>query len=144
MPSCFSCLQLFVTPWTVARQVPLSMGFSGLTCGHVKSLQACPTLCDPMDCSPPGSSVHGISQARLEEWVAISFSTVDSSFVLNVIDYNLSYNPSVILMFKLSLDWEDPLEEGMVTHSSILAWRIPWTEELGGLQSKGLQRVRPD
>ena len=36
---------------------------------------------------------------------------------------------------------EDPLEEGMATHSSILAWRIPWTEEPGGLQSMGLQRV---
>ena len=34
-----------------------------------------PTLCDPMDCSPPGSSVHGILQARILEWVAISFST---------------------------------------------------------------------
>ena len=34
-----------------------------------------------------------------------------------------------------SLDWEDPLEDGMATHSSILAWRIPWTEEPGGLQS---------
>ena len=43
-----------------------------------------------------------------------------------------------------SLGWEDPLEEGMVTHSSILAWRIPWTEEPGGLQSTGLQRVRYD
>ena len=43
-----------------------------------------------------------------------------------------------------SLGWEDPLEEGMKTHSSILAWRIPWTEEPGGLQSIGLQRVRHD
>ena len=40
-----------------------------------------------------------------------------------------------------SLGWEDPLEEGMATHSSILAWRIPWTEEPGGLQSMGSQRV---
>ena len=40
-----------------------------------KSLQSCPTLCDPMDCSPPGSSVHGILQARTLEWVAISFSS---------------------------------------------------------------------
>ena len=40
------------------------------------------------------------------------------------------------------LGQEDPLEEGMVTHSSILAWRIPWTEEPGGLQSMGSQRVR--
>ena len=43
-----------------------------------------------------------------------------------------------------SLGGEDPLEEGMATHSSILAWRIPWTEEPGGLQSIGLQRVRHD
>ena len=40
-----------------------------------------------------------------------------------------------------SLGWEDPLEEGMATHSSILAWRIPWTEDPGGLQSMGLQSV---
>ena len=38
------------------------------------------------------------------------------------------------------LGWEDPLEKEMATHSSILAWRIPWTEEPGGLQSMGLQR----
>ena len=43
-----------------------------------------------------------------------------------------------------SLGPEDPLEKGMVTHSSILAWEIPWTEEPGGLQSMGLQRVRHD
>ena len=41
-----------------------------------------------------------------------------------------------------SLGWEDSLEEGMATHSSILAWRIPWTEELGGLQSTESQRIR--
>ena len=41
-----------------------------------------------------------------------------------------------------SLGWEDPLENGMATHSSILAWSIPWTEEPCGLQSIGLQRVR--
>ena len=43
-----------------------------------------------------------------------------------------------------SLDWEDPLTEGMATHSSILAWRIPWIEKPGGLQSLGSQRVRHD
>ena len=41
-----------------------------------------------------------------------------------------------------SLGWEDPLEKEMVTHSSILTWKIPWTEEPGRLQSMGLQRVR--
>ena len=44
-----------------------------------KSLQSCPTLCDPMDGSPPGSSVRGIFQAGVLEWVAIAFSTVDMS-----------------------------------------------------------------
>ena len=42
------------------------------------------------------------------------------------------------------LDWKDPLEEEKATHSSILAWEIPWTEELGGLQFIGSQRVRHD
>jgi len=43
-----------------------------------------------------------------------------------------------------SLGQEDPLEEEMATHSSILAWKIPWTEESGGLQFMGSQRVRHD
>ena len=43
-----------------------------------------------------------------------------------------------------SLGWEDPLEKEMATHSSILAWRIPWTEEPGGLQSMRSQRVGHD
>ena len=43
-----------------------------------------------------------------------------------------------------SLGWEDPLEEGTASHSRILAWRISWTEERGGLQSMGSQRVRYD
>ena len=41
---------------------------------HAKLLQSCPTLCSPMDCSPPGSSVHGILQARILEWVAVPSS----------------------------------------------------------------------
>ena len=43
-------------------------------CMHAQSLQSRPTLCDPMDCSPPGSAVHGILQARILEWVAMPFS----------------------------------------------------------------------
>ena len=43
-----------------------------------------------------------------------------------------------------SVVWDDPLEEGMATHSRILAWRIPWTKEPGRLHSMGLQRVRHD
>ena len=47
-------------------------------CIHAKSLQSCPTLCDSMDCRPPGSSVHGILQARILEWVAMPSSRESS------------------------------------------------------------------
>ena len=50
--------------------------------------------------------------------------------------------PAVLEAQVRSLGWEDPLEKGMATHSSILSWRIPWTEESGRLQSMGSQRVR--
>ena len=52
--------------------------------------------------------------------------------------------PAVRETWARSLGREDPLEEAMATHSSILAWRIPWMEESGGLQSTGLQRVGHD
>ena len=52
--------------------------------------------------------------------------------------------PAVQETWVLSLGWEDPLEEGVATHSSILAWRIPWTEEPDGLLSLGSQRVGHD
>ena len=45
-----------------------------MECVHAESLQSCLTLCDSMDCSPPGSSVRGLLQARILEWVAIPFS----------------------------------------------------------------------
>ena len=50
--------------------------------------------------------------------------------------------PAMKETWALSLGWEDPLEKGMATHSIILAWRIPRTEDPGGLQSMGLRRVR--
>ena len=79
-----SRVRLCATPWTAAHQAPLSLGFSrqehwsGLpfpspVC-ESEVAQSCPTLRDPMDCSLPGPSVHGISQARELEWVAIAFS----------------------------------------------------------------------
>ena len=72
------------TPWMAAHQAPLSLGFSrqehwsGLLfpspMRESEVAQSCQTLSDPMDCSPPGSSVHGIFQARVLEWGAIAFS----------------------------------------------------------------------
>ena len=159
-------------------------------------------FCDPMGCSSPGSSVHGIYQARILEWAVISFSGgsywtrvwTHDSYRLVLCTNNFSWNYENGLCFKSefwflclwaeaaiessgalepdwgfgvhhpsygasliaqsvknlpavqetwvrSLGWEDPLEKEMATHSSILAWKIPWTEEPGGLQSMGSQRV---
>ena len=78
-----------------------------------------------MDCSLPDSSVHGIFQARVLEWGAIAFSETQETRVQ-------------------SLGQEDPLEKKMATVSSILAWKVSWTEEPVGLQSKGLQRVKQE
>ena len=52
--------------------------------------------------------------------------------------------PAVQETWVQSLGWEDPLKKEMATHSSIIAWKISWTEEPGGLQSMGSQRVRHD
>ena len=57
---------------------------------------------------------------------------------------SLPANAGDVEMQVQSLGREDPLEEGMATHSSILTWRIPWTEELGRLQSMGSHRVGHD
>ena len=54
---------------------------------------------------------------------------------------NLSVNAGDVRDAGLILGWEDPLEEGLATHSSILAWRTPWTEEPDKISSIGLQRV---
>ena len=53
----------------------------------------------------------------------------------------LKHLPAMWETWVRSLGWEDPLEKEMATHSSFLAWRIPWTEELGGLQSTGLKEL---
>ena len=84
----FSRVRLCVTPLTAAHQASPSLGFSrqehwsGLPFpspmherkSETEVAQSCLTLSDPMDCSPPGSSIHGIFQSRVLEWVAIAFS----------------------------------------------------------------------
>ena len=124
--------------WTVARQAPLSMGFSRqeywnwLSCPPPEDLpdpgtepvsltssalgggffttsttwerksesevaQLCPTLCDPMDCSLPGSFIHGIFQARVLEWVAIAFAEGHHYHLLKFHIYVLIYCIGVFL-----------------------------------------------
>ena len=62
----------------------------------------------------------------------------------SLVAQRLKHLPAMWETWVQSLGWEDPLEKEMATHSSILAWRVPWTEELGGLQFMGSQRVRYD
>ena len=100
-----SRVELFATPWTAAYQAPPSMGFSrqeywsgvplpslnflegisnfleelsAAVAVAVKLLQSCPTLCDPIDSSPPGSPIPGILQARTREWVLLQCMKVKS------------------------------------------------------------------
>ena len=88
----FSRVRLCATPETAAQQAPLPWDSLGKNTGvgchfllqcmkvksKVKSL-SCVRLCDPMDCSPPSSSVHGIFQARALEWGAIAFSNINTT-----------------------------------------------------------------
>ena len=97
----FSPVRLCATPQTAGHQAPPSLGFSRqehwvgchflLQCMKVKSesqvAQSCPTLCDPMDCSLPGSSIHGIFQARVLEWGAIAFSDLSFNFYYNITNF---------------------------------------------------------
>ena len=88
--------------------------------------------CGPLECPPIGSEWAGYLYAHLSPgWASLAAPMVK--------------NPSAMQeTWVRSVGWEHPLEKGMATHSSILAWRIPWTEEPGRLQSMGSQRVRHD
>ena len=74
---------------------------------HAKSLQSCLTLCDPMGCSPPGFSVHGILQARILEWVAGLF-TRGSSQPGDQTHVSLRFSALVGRFFTTSTTWEAP------------------------------------
>ena len=119
-----------------------------------------------MDCCLPGSSSHGILQARIPEWVAISFARWSSqprdqiqvscvaggllhhqihqgrtqATILAIFTVQLAQlvknPPAMQETLARSLGWEDALEKGKATHSSVLAWRIPWTVSSMGSQSR--------
>ena len=132
---------------------------------------SCLTFCDPMGCSSPGLFVHGISQARVLRQIAISYSrgssqprdrtyTSCASCIGKQIVYHytmvvmgvhwvhpLNGKPHSITYWDLkvfSVNYGSPLEKAMASYSSTLAWKIPWTEKPGGLQSMGLRRVGHD
>ena len=140
-----------------------------------KSLQSCPTLCDPIDGSPPGSPIPGILQALISlkkslVFPILLFSSISLHCSLRKAFLSLlaRWNSALKRVYRSfsclgladasrtgsdgkesaamweiqfqSLGWEDPLKKGMATPSSILDWKIPWTEGLGGLQSIGSQK----
>ena len=98
------------------------------TCVKGSVTQPCPTVCGPMDCSSPGSSVHGLLQARIP----------GASLVARM----AKHLPPMQETQVQSLGWEDPLEKGMATHSSVLAWRMPWTQELVGCSPQVTEAYR--
>ena len=103
--------------------------------------QSCLTLSDPMDWSLPGSSVHGIFQARVLEWGAIAFSEVPKHTQVKG-KYKVEWGfPGGSVVKNLPAIQET---KAMAPHSSTLAWKTPWTEEPGRLQSMGSLRVRHD
>ena len=125
-----------------------------------KLLQFCPALCYPMNRSPPAFSVHGTFQARKPDRVPMPSSRGSSQHRnqtlisgISCISRQVLYHftslvaqmvkslPAVQETRVQSLGQEDPLEKQMATHSTILAWRIPWMEEPGRVQSMGLQGV---
>ena len=88
--------------------------------------------------------------SRQEYWSGLPLPSPTSAIVLSQYSYLSFYGKPVVTFsvsaedvryVAVSLGWEDPLEKEMATHSSILAWESPWTEEPGGLQSTGSQRV---
>ena len=130
--------------------------------------QSCPTLCGPMDCSPPVSSVLPMKFSTQEYLSELPFPSpgdlpdpgikpMSPILQADSLPSESPGNPNIYIFNSCSVTYvfpgvrdpgsipgwgrspgEDPLENRMATHSNILAWRIPWTEEPGGLQSRGL------
>ena len=115
----FSCVRLCATPETAAHQAPPSLGFSRQE--HWSGLP----LPSPLLLS------------RLSQLPAFSFAVLPTLFLVFLVAQRGKNPPAMQETQIRSLGWEDPLEKGMATHSTILAWRILWTEEPGRLQSKG-------
>ena len=128
-------VRLFETLQTVAHQA-LSMGFSRQE------------YWSGLPCTPPGDLLNPETEPTSPASPTLTggvFTTEPpgkpSDILLNnIFQYENCRNLLVGLLALVSLGWEDPLEEEMATKSSVLAWKIPWTEP-GGLQSMGLQRV---
>ena len=115
------------------EQLHFHFSLSCIGGGNGNPLQ-CSCLENPRDGRAWWAAVYGVTQSRTR-LKRLSSSSSDSDGKESACNVGDPVR---------SLGWEDPLEKGMATHSSILVWRIPWTEEPGELQSMGLQKVRQD
>ena len=111
MLSFFSCVQLFALPWAIACQAPLSMRFSRQEYWSGLSFPSPGDLLDP-GIKPTSPALAGGFFTNRATWKTLVPNWGEA--------------------------WDDPLEEGMAPHPSILAWEIPWVEEPSGLQALGL------
>ena len=147
------CLTL-VTPWTVACQAPLSIGFSRQEYWSGLPFPSPGDLPDPgikprspalqADSFPIELQGNWRPQFYLIAGSCMKHCASDSALLRFKMTQMVKNLPAMQETRVQSLGPEDPLEKGMATHSSILAWRIPWTEEPGRLQSMELQRVGHD
>ena len=118
----FSHVRLCATPEMATHQAPMSLGFSrqehwsGLPLpspmheseSQSEVTRSCPTLSDPMDCSPPGSSVHGILQVRVLEWgaIAVSYKPFLGHHIFKVSDTESKLNWVAYTVHKVEKEWE--------------------------------------
>ena len=147
-----SHVQLFATPWTIDPQAPPSMGFSrqeywsGLPSplGEYKNIDVRMYL--NLNYYQSKASRHSYRSTYINSMLTTDQRTDVKVVVLwaSLVAQSLKHLPAMWETWIRSLGHEDPLEKEMATHSSILAWRIPWTEEPSWLQSMGLLRVAHD
>ena len=169
MLSHFSRVWLFPTPWTVASQGPLPLGIlqarilgwvampssRGLPDPGIKptSLMSPAMAEGSLPLAPLGSTLTGFSLLNFSwsnDWCFCLLTGLWLIYYHIWLGVNIRVS-QVVQWGRISLPlqetwvqslgWKDPLEEDMATHSTILAWEFPWTEEPGGLQSMGSQRV---
>ena len=157
MLNSFSHVRLFATLWAVVRQTSLSMGFSrqDYWSGLPYSL--------PWDLPDPGIKIVSSATPSMQVgslplshqgnlYIQWNSSKTETESQIQKTNQWLPLGASLVVQLVKNfpamqenwvqcLTWEDLLEKKMAPHSSILAWRIPWTEKSGGLQSMGSQRV---
>ena len=129
---------LFGTPWTVSLLCPWN--FPGKNTGV-----GCHFLFQGIFLTQASKTgLLSLLQWQEDSWHCFTWEVYPYYPKLKLVAQTVKNLPAIRETWVRSLGQEDPLEHGTVTHSSFLAWRIPWTEELGRLQSMGLQRVRHD